>query len=150
MRTTRATHVSVRRALAGIVLAGTLLAPLSAERPQAPAPSNRPTIAQILKPGLPIELVSARKVDRIAWISYEEGRRNVFTAAGPTFRPVRVTAFMQDDGNFVVKDSAWNTLWASNTWGHSGAYAVVQNDGNLVVYGAPENQQGLWASGTGG
>ena len=41
--------------------------------PAAPPPSLRPTLAQYLKPGMPVELVSARKVDRIAWIAYEEG-----------------------------------------------------------------------------
>jgi hypothetical protein len=54
--------------------------------------------AQYLKPGLPIELVSARRTDRIAWIAYEEGKRNVFTATSPAFRPVRVTSFLKDDG----------------------------------------------------
>ena len=62
------------------------------------AAQHRPTIAQYLKPGLPIELVSARRTDRIAWIAYEEGKRNVFTATAPAFRPVRVTAFLKDDG----------------------------------------------------
>jgi dipeptidyl-peptidase-4 len=65
--------------------------------PRASAP-HQPTIAQFLKPGLPTELVSARKADRIAWIAYEEGKRNIFTAAAPNFLPVRVTAFLQDDG----------------------------------------------------
>ncbi|HKV99553.1 MAG TPA: hypothetical protein VJN96_07010, partial [Vicinamibacterales bacterium] len=59
---------------------------------------HQPTIAQYLKPGMPVELVSADKVDRIAWIAYEEGKRNVYTAAGPAFRPVRVTSFLTDDG----------------------------------------------------
>jgi dipeptidyl-peptidase 4 len=62
------------------------------------ADPHRPTIAQFLKPGLPTELVSARNADRIAWIAYEEGKRNVFTAAAPNFTPVRVTSFLQDDG----------------------------------------------------
>jgi dipeptidyl aminopeptidase/acylaminoacyl peptidase len=76
---------------------------VSAERGPAAAPasaarSHQPTMAQYLKPGLPLELVSARKVDRIAWIAYEEGKRNVFTAAAPSFRAVRVTPFLKDDG----------------------------------------------------
>jgi dipeptidyl-peptidase 4 len=66
----------------------------------APAVSaqHQPTLAQYLKPGFPSDLVSARKADRIAWIAYEAGKRNVFTAAAPAFRPVRVTAFLTDDG----------------------------------------------------
>ncbi len=65
--------------------------------PRAAAP-RQPSIAQFLKPGLPTELVSARKADRIAWIAYQEGRRNVFTAVAPNFVPVRVTSFLKDDG----------------------------------------------------
>mgnify|MGYP003352287685 CR=1 FL=1 len=57
-----------------------------AAAPGAAAPS-RPTIQQFLKPGFPYELVSAAKADRIAWLSYEEGKRNVYTAAAPDFRP---------------------------------------------------------------
>src|SRR5262245_46305398 len=81
-------------AVSAVVLSPTL----SAQRPSAPAVRHQPTIASFLKPGLPIELVSARKVDRIAWIAYEEGKRNVFTAAAPLFAPVRVTSFLKDDG----------------------------------------------------
>jgi uncharacterized membrane protein len=41
-----------------------------ASAPRAATP-HLPTVAQFLKPGLPIELVSARKSDRIAWIAYD-------------------------------------------------------------------------------
>src|SRR5215831_9194219 len=56
------------------------------------------TIDQILAPGYPFELVSAKKAERIAWISYERGMRNIYTAAAPDFKPVRLTNWMQDDG----------------------------------------------------
>ncbi|MFE9449550.1 hypothetical protein [Streptomyces sp. NPDC006739] len=39
-------------------------------------------------------------------------------------------------------------IWSSGTGGHPGARAVMQNDGNLVVY-APDGHP-LWASGTAG
>ncbi|HEX5069984.1 MAG TPA: prolyl oligopeptidase family serine peptidase [Vicinamibacterales bacterium] len=57
-----------------------------------------PTIDQFLGASSPLELVSAKKADRIAWIAYERGKRNVYTAAAPQFAPVRVTAFLKDDG----------------------------------------------------
>jgi dipeptidyl aminopeptidase/acylaminoacyl peptidase len=56
------------------------------------------TIAGLLTPGYPLELVSARKADRIAWLAYERGLRNVYTASAPDFRPGRVTRFLDDDG----------------------------------------------------
>ena len=56
------------------------------------------SIADILSPGYPVELVAARGADRIAWIEYEEGRRNVYTAAAPDFEPIRLTRYDDDDG----------------------------------------------------
>lgn len=56
------------------------------------------TASQFLSPAYPYELVSAAKVDRAAWLSYEKGIRNVYTAAAPDFKPVRLTRFLEDDG----------------------------------------------------
>ena len=59
---------------------------------------SAPTIAQFLSPASPIEVVAAKNVDRVAWIAYEEGKRNVYTAAPPAFTPVRLTKYLKDDG----------------------------------------------------
>ncbi|MEJ2203967.1 MAG: prolyl oligopeptidase family serine peptidase [Gemmatimonadota bacterium] len=56
------------------------------------------TIADVISPGFPYSLVSADGVDRIAWLEYERGMRNVYTAVAPTFVPVRLTDFLEDDG----------------------------------------------------
>ena len=76
---------------------------VTAGRPQADvAPAAKalhvPTMAQFMSAGYPLELVAARKADRIAWISNDKGLRNVFAATAPGFRAVRVTSFMKDDG----------------------------------------------------
>lgn len=68
---------------------------------QVTAPASReprPTMAQFMSAGFPVEMVAAKKADRIAWIANDKGLRNVFTAAAPGFRAVRVTSFMKDDG----------------------------------------------------
>ena len=52
----------------------------------------------ILGYAFPYELVSAAKAERVAWLEFEQGKRNVWTAAGPDFKPVRLTSFMADDG----------------------------------------------------
>jgi hypothetical protein len=58
-------------------------------------------------------------------------------------------ASMQGDGNFVLyrpNGSGETAVWASGTAGHNGAFLVVQNDGNVVIYtpgGTP-----VWATGT--
>ncbi|MDE2795143.1 MAG: prolyl oligopeptidase family serine peptidase [Gemmatimonadota bacterium] len=66
--------------------------------PAPPLQAQRFSIEDVLSPGYPVELVAARGADRIAWIEYEEGRRNVYTAAGPGFEPVRLTRYEDDDG----------------------------------------------------
>ena len=57
-----------------------------------------PTYRDFLSPASPQEVVAARKVDRIAWVDYAEGKRNAYTAVAPQFTPVRLTNFMKDDG----------------------------------------------------
>ena len=59
---------------------------------------SRFTIADVLSPAFPYSLVSAKTTDRIAWIEYERGMRNVYTAAAPDFAPVRLTSYLEDDG----------------------------------------------------
>lgn len=64
------------------------------------------------------------------------------TAAGG-----RVVTTMQGDGNLVTRRNG-AAVWASGTWGHAGAYAVMQSDGNFLVR-APDLKP-LWISHTQG
>ena len=77
-----------------VPLAFAALAALAA----SPAEAQRFSIEDVLSPGYPVQLVAAKDADRIAWIEYEEGRRNVYTAAAPGFEPVRLTRYEDDDG----------------------------------------------------
>ena len=65
---------------------------------QTPKSSGSPTIEQFLSPAYPLDLTSAKKADRLAWVSYDEGKRNIYTAAAPAYQPVRLTSFLKDDG----------------------------------------------------
>ncbi len=58
----------------------------------------KPTIEQFLNPSSPLELTAARGADRVAWATYDRGLRNVYTAAAPSWNPVRLTRFLADDG----------------------------------------------------
>ena len=82
------------RALATLALAALALAALAV----APAQAQHFSIEDVLSPGYPVQLVAAKAADQIAWIEYEEGRRNVYTAAAPGFEPVRLTRYEDDDG----------------------------------------------------
>jgi dipeptidyl aminopeptidase/acylaminoacyl peptidase len=80
------------------VLAGAAAALLVALSPVVSAQQRPPLYQQFLKPATPLELVAAKKVDRLAWVDYDEGKRNAFTAVGPAFMPVRLTNYLKDDG----------------------------------------------------
>ena len=94
---------------------------------QNPAGSAKKfTVEQILAPAYPYELVSAARTDRIAWLAFERGMRNVYTAAGPDFEPVRLTSFMQDDGN----DLTGLRISADGSLEISGQQAKNETDAN--------------------
>src|SRR5687768_18089606 len=75
-----------------------VLAASAATLPVETAPQAPPLYQQFLSNPNPLELVAAKKTDRIAWTTYEEGRRNAYTAVAPAFVPVRLTSFLKDDG----------------------------------------------------
>jgi dipeptidyl aminopeptidase/acylaminoacyl peptidase len=87
------------------------------------------TIAQFLSPASPLEITSAKKADRVAWVTYERGMRNVYTAAAPDFRPIRLTHFLEDDGIEV-------------------ADVTLSADGSTAVFirGSAPNRQGWVAN----
>jgi len=62
----------------------------------------------------------------------------------------RFTFIMQGDGNLVLyKGGIGNVVkWASNTYGRQASRAIMQSDGNFVIY-AP-NGPAFWATGTNG
>src|SRR4051812_11508282 len=49
-------------------------------------------------PPSPLEIATARKKDKVAWVSYERGMRNVYVASAPDFKPMKITQFNKDDG----------------------------------------------------
>jgi len=57
------------------------------------------------------------------------------------------TVLMQLDGN-LVEHTAGRPLWSTSTNGHPGDWAIIQSDGNLVVYNS--RNRALWSSGTSG
>jgi len=90
----------VRTSLSLLLGIGLLVtAPLPVEAQRVSERKGAPfTIEQILSAPFAYDLVAARKADRIAWLMNEQGRRNVYTAAAPDFKPVRLTSFDADDG----------------------------------------------------
>jgi hypothetical protein len=49
------------------------------------------------------------------------------------------------DGDLVIYNSATSPVFSTATGGHTGAYLLCQNDGNIVIYASDGTP--LWASG---
>jgi len=71
---------------------------ITAQSPVPAAGKAVPVYQRFLSPASPLELVAAKKADRLAWVTFEEGKRNAYTAAAPSFVPIRLTSFLKDDG----------------------------------------------------
>jgi len=111
----------------GAVLAAAAL--LCAFSAPTPASAQAYSIDDILSPGYPMSLVSAKATDRIAWIEFERGMRNLYTAAAPDFAPVRLTSFTEDDG-------------------HDMSEAQISDDGDVIAFirGHTPNRDGWIAN----
>ena len=64
------------------------------------------TIPDILSAPFPSELVASPDGRRVAWIGYEQGKRNVWVAEAPAFRARRLTRYTEDDGQ-ELSDLTW-------------------------------------------
>jgi len=95
----------------------------------APAAPQDFSFEDMLSPPYPSEMVSARNMDRIAWISVERGRRNLYTASAPGFTPVQLTFWMEDNGQDLTS-------------------LRISDDGDLLVFvrGHTPNSQGWVAN----
>ncbi len=81
-----------------LVIVAAVCLTIIAHSAAAPQAASGPTIDQFLGAASPLEVAAAARVDRVAWMTYEKGRRNVYTAAAPAYVPVKLSNFPDDDG----------------------------------------------------
>ena len=55
-------------------------------------------LEDVLSSPFPSSLIAAKGKDRIAWVFNDEGRRNIWVADGPKYKPKQLTAYSNDDG----------------------------------------------------
>ncbi len=76
----------------------------------------------------PNELTAASQGSRIAWAFNEEGKRNVYVAEGPDFKPRKLTNYTLDDGQEITSLS-------------------ISNDGKWVVFARGGDHGSNWEDG---
>jgi len=121
----------------------TILALLTA--PVSPLAGQGFSIEDILSPPFPVEMVSARAVDQLAWIAFERGMRNVYTATAPDFAPVALTHWMEDRGHDLtdisISDDGEAVVFVR---GHSPNRDGWVANPNSDPEGAEEGREYLW------
>ena len=104
---------------------------LAAKSPASVSGAKPPTytIDQFLSPPSPLEVSAARKADKLAWVTYERGMRNVYVASAPDFTARRITNFPKDDGVDVGS-------------------VRLSDDGSLAIFirGSAQNREGWVAN----
>jgi len=146
---------------------GAVAAPLGAQS----APSNRSasspalarnkvssaaksanTIEAFMSPSSPLEVSAARKADKIAWVAYERGMRNVYVASAPDFKAIKITKFNEDDGVDVGSvrlsdDGSIATFIRGSGQNRAGWVANPSHDpngGERAVWAARTDGSGAW------
>ena len=56
------------------------------------------TVRSVLSYPFPSELTASAKGSKIAWAMNEQGKRNIYVAEGPSFKPLKITDYRDDDG----------------------------------------------------
>jgi dipeptidyl aminopeptidase/acylaminoacyl peptidase len=86
------------------------------------------TLEQVLSAPFPSELIVAPGGGKVAWLLNERGARNVWMAAAPDFKGVRLTNYTQDDGQDV----------GQLRWAPDGKAVIYVRGGDLEFLGRPD------------
>jgi len=135
----------MRKILAGLTLMTCLWASilffLGAPVPLYGAPSF--TLKAVMGAPFPSGLVVAPRGDLVAWVFNEQGRRNIWIANRPEYKPRKLTAYSEDDGQEITdlsfsSDASVIVFVRGGAANRAGVYPNPTSDPNGV-------EQGIWA-----
>ncbi|HEY4307324.1 MAG TPA: prolyl oligopeptidase family serine peptidase [Gemmatimonadaceae bacterium] len=147
--------------VAGVAVASAASAqvsPFHTSKPRAiekPATAG-PTLEQFMSPPSPLEFGASRKTERLAWVTYERGMRNIYTAAAPDWTAKRITSFLNDDGVDVgsvrLSDDGTVAIFVrgagQNRVGWSANPSHDPNGPDRAVWAAKTDGTGAWRLGS--
>ena len=61
------------------------------------------TLEQLMSSPFPSELIASKRGDKIAWVFYSQGKRNIFVAEAPAFASRQLTHHDVEDGQDVTE-----------------------------------------------
>jgi len=86
------------------------------------------TLEQVLSAPFPSDLVAAPGGAHLAWVLNDQGKRNVWVASAPDYKGVRLTSYMEDDGQDL----------GQLQWTPDGRAVVYTHGGDLEFLGRPD------------
>ncbi len=86
------------------------------------------TLEQVLSAPFPSELIAAPGGAKVAWLLNERGARNIWIAAAPDYKGVRLTAYTEDDGQDI----------GQLQWTPDARAVVYVRGGDLEFLGRPD------------
>ncbi len=148
---TAASQGEIMKRLGSLLTAATVLASIVIGTGPAQAVSDRLTAGQRLGEGSGLVSRSGQHRLYVGSLTFDEGLTITGDSCDEALLADEVGGNennllqMQPDGNLVLYTGGRAT-WASRTVGNPGAFAVLQDDRNLVVYA--KNGRALWSSRT--
>jgi dipeptidyl aminopeptidase/acylaminoacyl peptidase len=100
------------------------------------------TLEQVMKAPFASKLTAASAGARVAWILFEQGRRNIYVAEAPEWKGRKVTSFNDDDGQ-EIDQIAWTPDGSALYFTRGGDFEMGRDNPNPAML--PEKpDQSIW------
>ena len=109
----------------------------------APAADAAFTLKQVTSSPFASELSASPKGDRVAWVLFEQGRRNIYVAAAPGWEGRRATSFNGDDGQ-EISQIVWSRDGAAIYFTRGGDFEMGRDNPNPAL-SVVKADQSVWA-----
>jgi dipeptidyl aminopeptidase/acylaminoacyl peptidase len=108
----------------------------------APAARAAFTIEQVMQTPFASELSADPAGDRIAWVLFEQGKRNIYLAAAPDWKARKATSFNEDDGQ-EIDQIAWSRDGSALFFTRGGDFEMERDVPNPAL-SVTKPDQSIW------
>lgn len=100
------------------------------------------TLEQVMRAPFASELIAAPSGNRVAWVLFEQGQRNIYVAVAPDWRGHKVTSFSGDDGQ-EIDQLLWTEDGSGLYFTRGGDFEMGRDVPNPAV-SAEKPEQAIW------
>ncbi|HEX6546696.1 MAG TPA: DPP IV N-terminal domain-containing protein, partial [Bryobacteraceae bacterium] len=100
------------------------------------------TIEQVMQTPFASELSADPAGDRVAWVLFEQGRRNIYVAAAPDWKARKATSFNDDDGQ-EINQIVWSRDGSALFFTRGGDFEMERDVPNPAI-SVTKPDQSIW------